>query len=760
MAILKAAWNQGIQSNTLFSTDINEIEDKPWFYDKGFWDAYLTELATHRFNRFSLALGIGYDSGHDPGVVDNYFCFAYPFFLHVPGYNVRAANLPDAEAARNLEMLRYIGEQAKLRGLHFQLGLWTHSYAFPDSPSLRYKIEGVTPENHASYCRDALKALLEACPSIDGVTLRVHYESGIPEPASDFWHIVMEGAERSGQRIEIDMHAKGVDDELLQSAAESGSPILVSPKYWAEHLGLPYHQADIRPLEKPRQGRTALGFDALTAASRRFTRYGYGDFLKERRSYGVLFRVWPGTQRLLLWGDPAMAAGFGRFGTFCGSQGIEWFDPMSFKARKDSGSSGGRDTYADSTLGLNGHEWKKYRYTYRLWGRLMFNPEADPDGWRRFLRYSFGEAALDCESALAEASRILPLVTVAYHPSAANNIYWPEMYTNQGIVNGEGESDGSFDTPAPHTFGSAFPLDPQLFYRIDDYAKDQLSGELKGKYTPIDVSRRLDTMANAAEKHLLHAELQMSQTRRASPEFRRFRADVTALVHLGRFFSYKILAALTYAMYKRTKDSERLRQALQQYRMAREAWGHAAEATSVYKEDVTFGYKPYARGHWRDRIAEIDRDIAAMEREYAGMMPSTEREAGEAAAAAEMLHSGLVGVAPEGVTLKHVPEETVQSGKPLEIVVTSTDASKQVTLQLFYRIANQSLSYLETEMDREGDTFRASIPATVTEGGYPIVYYFVVREDNGAVRLWPGLEEHLSNQPYYVIRTSNEEESR
>lgn len=70
--------------NTLIDKPANEIrsvtrlfacepEDKPWFYNKSFWDEYLTELATQRFNRFTLSLGMGYDYGHDPNVRDNYF---------------------------------------------------------------------------------------------------------------------------------------------------------------------------------------------------------------------------------------------------------------------------------------------------------------------------------------------------------------------------------------------------------------------------------------------------------------------------------------------------------------------------------------------------------------------------------------------------------------------------------------------------------------------------------------------------------------
>ena len=58
---------------------VSEVEDKPWFYDRDMWPAYFTMLATNRFNRFSLAFGIGYDFLRE--VTDAYFLFPYPFLL-------------------------------------------------------------------------------------------------------------------------------------------------------------------------------------------------------------------------------------------------------------------------------------------------------------------------------------------------------------------------------------------------------------------------------------------------------------------------------------------------------------------------------------------------------------------------------------------------------------------------------------------------------------------------------------------------------
>ena len=86
-----------------------------------------------------------------------------------------------------MKTLEYISSQAAAHGLNFQLGLWMHGYEWANSPHANYTIAGLNPENHAAYCRDALGALLRACPAISGVTFRIHGESGVTarlEPAT------------------------------------------------------------------------------------------------------------------------------------------------------------------------------------------------------------------------------------------------------------------------------------------------------------------------------------------------------------------------------------------------------------------------------------------------------------------------------------------------------------------------------------------------------------------------------------------------
>ncbi|MDB5085942.1 MAG: hypothetical protein JWN30_2828 [Bacilli bacterium] len=726
--------------NRIFAS---EIEDKPWFYNKEFWTEYLTELATHRFNKLHLALGMGYDYGHDPGVKDNYFCFAYPFLVSVPGYKVTAKGLKEGEAERNLTMLQFISKQAKLRGIHFQLGLWTHAFDPSESPDADYVIEGVHPGNHAAYCRDAVQTLLQACPAIDGITFRIHYESGIPEPAHEFWREVFSGVTQSGRIVEIDLHSKGADDQMIQIALDTGMPVIVSPKYWAEHMGLPYHQAAIRRQELPAASTDRADLMAITATSRRFTRYGYADYLKEERPYGILFRLWPGTQRVLLWGDPTMAAAYARSSSFSGSLGVDLCEPLSFKARKGSGTPGGRDPYAESSLKLDGNEWLKYVYYYRLWGRLLYNPEAEPSSWQRYLQKEFGDAAQACEISLAHASRILPLVTTAHLPSAANNIYWPEMYANMAIVRKEPSFyDG--DTGAPYTFTSVSPLDPVLFYSIDDFVKDVLEGRSSGKYSPVDVSKRLLQLADTAEQQLVEAASTFPDVH--TPAFRRLAVDIAVQVGLGRFFARKLLAGLAYALFECTEDMGQLEEALKSYRLAKTAWEQVSSLTSgIYSEDITFGYKPYMRGHWADRLPAIAEDLAAMEQIYEKVRSSAGKKPSSSS-------SYLFKTRKDQPDCVHIPPDSFRKGQSIELQVSLPEDRSDLQVAVHYRHVNQVESYCTAPMNKNTRFYTATIPGSYTDSSYPLVYFFELKDDRGHAWLFPGLAEDLSNQPYFLLR--------
>jgi hypothetical protein len=727
----------------LFASD---VEDKSWFNDKAFWRRYLGELAGQRFNRFALTLGLGYDFTTD--IKDAYLHFSYPFLLAVLGYDVRAVGLPDAERDRNLEMLRFISDEANRRGLHFQLGLWTHAYRWTNSPKANYTIAGLTPASHAAYCRDALTALLKACPAIAGVTLRVHGESGVAEGSYDFWKSVFDGVARCGRKVEIDLHAKGIDQPTIDAALATGMPVTISPKFWAEHMGLPYHQAAIRPLEMPPRDRRDDGFFAKSSGSRRFLRYGYGDLLTEDRKYGVFFRMWPGTQRLLLWGDPLMAAEYGRAASFCGALGLELCEPLSFKGRKGSGVPGVRTGYADRSLHPPGGDWEKYRYYYRLWGRMLYNPDTERETYRRALRSEFGAAAESAENALAQASRILPLVTTAHLPSAANNNFWPEVYTNMSIVDAAVPHPYG-DSPSPKRFGTVSPLDPQLFSRIDDFADALLKGESVGKYSPAEVAKWLDDLAASAAKHLADAAARVAN--REAPAFRRLATDVTILRGLGTFFANKLRAGVLYALFDRSRDANALAEAVKAYRAARDAWGELARrADGVYVRDLTFGPGRYQRGHWLDRLAAMDEDIERMEKRGSAAAP-----AAEPGMVKRAVQTALAPSRRPSPACEHKPPSSFRRGEAMVLDLSSIRAAapdRPTAVRVHYRHVHQAEPWQLADMARQTDRWQASITGEYTKSPYPVQYYFELRDSHNRTWLFPGFEPNLCNQPYFVVR--------
>ena len=719
----------------------SEVEDRASFLDRGYWTRYLDYLATQRFNRFNLAFGLGYDFARN--LTDTYFYFAYPFLVSVPGYDVRATNVSAAEREGNLAMLRFISDETAARGMRFQLGIWTHAFQWTNSPRANHVIEGLTPESQAPYSREALAILLKECPNISGVTFRIHGESGVAEGNYDFWKTIFDGCTRAGRVVEIDMHAKGIDESMIKTAAGTGMPITVSPKYWAEHLGLPYHQAAIRPQELPRRER-GTGLMALSSGSRSFLRYGYGDLLREDRNYGVIHRVWPGTQRLLLWGDPAFAAGYGRAMSFCGSLGCELMEPLSFKGREGSSAdfNGGRDGYADTSLRAPDGDYAKYQLTYRLWGRMLYNPDAKPGVWERELTADFGRAATNAGAALGFGSRVLPLVTTAFAPSASNNAYSPESGMNMAMLDAAQPAPYG-ETTAPSRFGNASPLDPQLFIKADEYAALSYEGKATARYTPLEVAQWLEDFAAGATRELAQAR---EKTDPAGAAFRRLDVDVRAEIGLARFYAGKMRAAVLLAWFERSGDRRLLDAAVAAYGQARDGWASTANATKdAYQKDLTFGRGRQQRGQWADRLPDIETDIAALKlaKGPAGAAPG--RKTDDLLALAQKRIVRLL------IPLAHAPGERFPRGRALEIAAQgSVPAGSAVKLR--FRHAHQAEEWQEAPMTGAGGGFRAPIPAGYTETLYPITYYFEVQTPGGEATLSPALGENLNQMPYHVSR--------
>jgi hypothetical protein len=289
------------------------------------------------------------------------------------------------------------------------------------------------------------------------------------------------------------------------------------------------------------------------------------------------------------------------------------------------------------------------------------------------------------------------------------------------------------------------------------------------------VARWLDGLAAEAARRLAEAEARTSEP--GAPTFRRLAIDVAVQAALGRFFAGKLRAGVGWALYTRTGEAGRLREALDAYRAARAAFAEAAERGRVYRDDVTMGGEPWLRGHWADRLAAVDADLGDMAAEWEKIAPAIAAVAGTPLAELD--------ADPPEVEVAHVPPAAFARGKAVlvELVVAPPSPAQEnnlpplpmppglrtwgegwgegsaqpISVRLRYRHVNQAEGYQVAEMagsDGEGGAvrYRAAIPADYSDSPYALQYYFGLRDAAGRAWLWPGLSSDLASQPYLVVR--------
>jgi hypothetical protein len=711
-----------------FSSDALDLD---WYRDREFWTAYLDHLAAHRINRVQLALGMTYNYSHDPGVYDNYFGFAYPFLVGLPGWDVHAVGVDAQERARNLEALRFASDAAAERGMEFFLGLWNHAVQpeLEANENLKYPIRGLADSDTADYAAQALSVILRECPNIAGVTFRVHYEGGVHEALrTDFWTTVFAGMASCGRPVKLDMHAKGVDAPLLQAARSALDRVSLSPKYWAEHQGLPYHQARVRDLERARPADTD-DLAGVTRNTRRFTRYGYGDFLANERDTDLIFRLWPGTQRFLLWADPELFAGYGRESTIGGALGVELCEPLTFRGRKNSGH-GPRDLYVDEQLHQSSRDdWRKYAYTYRIWGRLLYNPGADPEEWRRYLRGTVGEAV---ERALSASSRILPLTTVALGLSASCNYYWPEVPTNLPLL-AKPDNSYAFDMPEPFDWAAASPFDPELFETTRQFVEGLLEGAPSGRITPRVVADTIDGLADEA----LEAAASIDPLGDDAPQRRRVALDVHIVAHLGRMFARRLRAGVHFELFQRGAGGSHLEAAIEQLQAARDALSVIVdEADGIYFRDLGFGDRPTERGHWRDRLMQLDEELIELQAIRAARIEGPAPD------------PAVVDLPPVRISLS---ESRLDPSGDFRLQACGLPDDGEVTFHV--RPLNQGAQWATTTATSSEGRVGVVIPAEAFSA-YPLQWYVTVRLPGSPPVNLPGLGDNLCGRPYRVVSTA------
>jgi len=716
------------------------VEDD-WLYDDGFWEYYLERLARSRFNRFVLIAGFDTAFMSPP----------YPFLVDVPGYpDVSLTDSGGVSQETNRERLRWIARRCREYGLDFFFGIWQQQ------PWTDYQGELVAglPEGDglADYCAAGLREVLVECPEIDGVQLRVNFESGVGDrsTAEAFWNELVDAVADAeadhGRDVSLDLRAKGLTDGMIDHALEAGFDLTVPTKFWCESTGLPYHNTRMRRGE----------LDNIDDRNRS-RRYSYDDMLEKPRQFDLLYRLWAsGTNRIFLWGDPDYARRFSKAAEFGGGVGFEVVAPLSLKGGYHGLRDEGWPLFDDPDL--RDYEWEDERYWawYRLFGRLGYSREADPDAWEREFDARFGAASEAIRRGYRAASKILPLHTAAHltdHPLLHN---WAELDTGGALFAENNYNDRFGET----TYDTAEPSDPGLFYAIDEFVRDDLAGERQGKYTPrqvaewyVHLAERTRAAADAAADAGVDTSDAPDDDADDTPDSGEFRAtllDLRMLADLAEYHAHKTVAALCLRRYRETDDPAHLPDARAAAAAMRESWAALADrGDGAYHDDLVFAAGPPSadEGTWRDRLVELDADIDDLE--------SLCAEHGVDSEAGEWPSFGGDSFGP----FPHVPfrvdaPDTAPPGSDVPVSVRAGELDGAETVRLHYRRANQRDGAFRTvEMERTDRGYRAAVPGEYVDPEYDLLAYVSATDPDGDTAIAPGLFHPDHAAPYVVIET-------
>ena len=703
--------------------------DNEWFLSDEFWQYYLDRLADYRFNRFTLI--VGFDTA--------YLSPPYPFFVKVPGFlNVKVKGMDEAEQLRNLNQLRCIGRLCKERGLEFHLATWQQT---PWTEEQSVIVEGLFREEGmlADYCAEGLKTLINECPEIDGIQLRVNAEAGVgtfSASLDDFWKICITAAAAADHPVKIAVRAKGLSDDVIQHALETGLDVEVPTKYWCEHTGLPYHLSRMRTEE--------LNNIHNLNSSRR---YSYADLLQKPYWYDVVYRLWNyGSTCLFAWGDPDYVR---RFAYSCrlGGIGFTVDSALSLKGGHEMLHKEPWNIYKNPALQGDCWEDERYWFRYLLYGRIGYSVQTDMDVWQRELREHFGdEGAGLMERCYGTASKILPLITAFHMPAHPSMHYWPEMNTGAALFaeHNYNKFFGEF------SYGSSKPSDEGLFYSIEDYVKDFVDGKLKGKYTPlqvrnwfIDYAKALRGLICAADKDSLLPDCR---------EYKQLNLDFLMLADLAEYHAQKIMAAVELDFYRYTDHVKHLQKAYDYMVSAHRFWQALSDKGNHYNDNLIFcaGSGEERLGHWRQRLPELEKDL-----ERLGVMLENVGEL-EVEDSKEQKEYSVNNCVDSLRSFKVDWPETWPAGVDLEMTVKvgGTGGFKN-GLMMNYRHTDQTEgSFKEVPMKEIDGGYRATIPGEYLSSKWDIMVYFSTVE-NGSAVIYPGLNNSQYPLPYHIIRIRN-----
>ncbi len=244
-----------------------------------------------------------------------------------------------------------------------------------------------------------------------------------------------------------------------------------------------------------------------------------------------------------------------------------WGDPeftsefiLNFDKEKTAGYLMGSDgytwgrVYVDKNPEFLGKpEIKKHWYNFMLWGRLGYNPDLSTEIFKNQIKLHFPETSSETiYEAWKTASKIIPQTTRFFWRDW-DGWWYPEACKSQKLMTVKDFMEGS-------------TMEGSGILNIRDYIQKLRDEEEITSITPLDVSNNLEEYASQTMQ--LVGEIESG----TNVELQLTISDITAMAHLGSYYSEKIRGATNLQMFLASDDSTYHKNSIQNLELALEHW--------------------------------------------------------------------------------------------------------------------------------------------------------------------------------------------
>ncbi len=694
------------------------------FYNEDYWMRYMDMLAKNRFN--TMVVIFGYENA-------GFLAPCYPYFFDVDGYpEIKINNITDTEQEKNLNALNRMIDMAHDRGLDFKIGLWDHIYRGGvqaggltkeelETFDTGHMVEGVNAENLPNYTKAALTKLMQEVPDLDGIQFRMHNESGLKrgEEMTLFWNEVFTMMKTVSPDFKIDLRAKELPESIIETASSLGLNFTITTKYWMEQMGLPFHPTHIN-----RENQ----YDR---------RHGYADMLRYPKKYKIHWRMWNGgTNRLMVWGSPEYARRFVESTHLYDGDGFEVNEPLATKMEAQPHNKEPFDILNTPYVYYK-YEFERYWYFYQVFGRLGYNLDTSSDVWEYEFEKRFGnEAGKVVQKALHKAAWVLPTIVAACSP-----------YGKFPTTRGWAEKQRFGNLP---DYAKAEGSDIQQFASFDTEAKLLIEGGETPKRLPSATSAWFKKTHDELIELIMQAE---KLTPENNKEFFSTITDLKILANLSLYHSYRIPAAVSYRIFKRTDDYHALGDAINYEKHAIEAWQKIVEAAgNIYTSDLMFGMHEsvfvginhHLSGHWSDELNYLKKGLEQLQIEKNEI-----KETNKARIAPLYKQASSISVT-DLFEVQHTPIKKAMLNEPIHIEASIKSNNYIKWVKVRYRSVNQHLDYKSLIMKAEegSHVFKVEIPENQIDPTFDFMYFIEVMDEKGNGTIYPNLEVET---PYIVV---------